>query len=97
MRLVFATQDLTLANRSFEGFPLLIGADGWPVQPAQSFLWHILIESGESLSTLTWEAYGRRLYDYFAFTEANTLTGTMKPQLTALAFFRDTEIGQSAN
>lgn len=46
MRLVFATKDLTLAGRSFEGFPLLIGSDGWPVQLAQSFLWHTLIESG---------------------------------------------------
>lgn len=59
MRLVFATKDLALAGRSFEGFPLLIGSEGWPVEPAQSFLWHTLIESGEALSDLTWEAYGR--------------------------------------
>ncbi|AVF38049.1 hypothetical protein BV494_24425 (plasmid) [Rahnella sikkimica] len=37
MRIVVATKDLTLAGRSFEGFPLLIGSDRWPVQPAQSF------------------------------------------------------------
>ncbi|WJW96576.1 tyrosine-type recombinase/integrase [Enterobacter pseudoroggenkampii] len=99
MRLVFATQDLTLANRSFEGFPLLIGADGWPVQPAQSFLWHILIESGESLSTLTWEAYGRRLYDYFAFLEANTLAWndeTPAHSLSVLSRYRDWSIGELA-
>ncbi len=47
MRLVFTTKDLALAGRSFEGFPLLIGSDGWPVQLAQSFLWDTLIESGE--------------------------------------------------
>lgn len=74
MRLVFATNDLTLLGRSFEGFPLLIGADGCPVEPAHSFLWHVLVESAESFSTLTWEAYGRRLFDYFAFLEANQLT-----------------------
>ncbi|MBQ0318517.1 tyrosine-type recombinase/integrase [Enterobacter asburiae] len=99
MRLVFATQDLTLANRSFEGFPLLIGADGWPVQPAQSFLWHILIKSGESLSTLTWEAYGRRLYDYFAFLEANTLAWndeTPAHGLSVLSRYRDWSIGELA-
>ena len=73
MRLVLATKDLTVAGRSFEGFPLLVGSDGWPVEPAQSFLWHILVESGEALSVLTWEAYGRRLFDYFAFLEANGL------------------------
>lgn len=74
MRLVFATKDLFLSGRSFEGFPLLLGADGWPVEPVQTFLWNVLVESGESLSDLTWEAYGRRLYDYFAFLEANQLS-----------------------
>ncbi|HEI8952493.1 TPA: tyrosine-type recombinase/integrase [Serratia liquefaciens] len=97
MRLVFATKDLTLAGRSFEGFPLLIGSDGWPVQPAQSFLWHTLIESGESLSTLTWEAYGRRLYDYYAFLEANNLAWndeTPAHGLSVLSRYRDWSIGE---
>ncbi|HHK5684447.1 TPA: tyrosine-type recombinase/integrase [Serratia marcescens] len=97
MRLVFATKDLTLAGRSFEGFPLLIGSDGWPVQPAQSFLWHTLIESGESLSTLTWEAYGRRLYDYYAFLEANKLAWndeTPAHGLSVLSRYRDWSIGE---
>ena len=66
-------KDLSLAGRSFEGFPLLVGSDGWPVEPVQSFLRHILVESGEARSELTWEAYGRCLYDYFAFLEANGL------------------------
>lgn len=99
MRLVFATKDLTLAGRSFEGFPLLIGSDGWPVQPAQSFLWHTLIESGESLSTLTWEAYGRRLYDYYAFLEANKLAWndeTPAHGLSVLSRYRDWSIGELA-
>ncbi|CAI1561561.1 tyrosine-type recombinase/integrase [Serratia nevei] len=99
MRLVFATKDLTLAGRSFEGFPLLIGSDGWPVQPAQPFLWHTLIESGESLSTLTWEAYGRRLYDYYAFLEANNLAWndeTPAHGLSVLSRYRDWSIGELA-
>lgn len=92
MRLVFATKDLVVAGRSFEGFPLLIGADGWPVEPAQSFLWHTLIESGEALSPLTWEAYGRRLFDYFAFLEANDLAWNEESQadgLSVLSRYRD--------
>ncbi|ELD5979720.1 site-specific integrase [Salmonella enterica] len=99
MRLVFATKDLTLSGRSFEGFPLLIGSDGRPVQPAQSFLWHTLIESGEYLSTLTWEAYGRRLYDYFAFLEANKLAWDDEASahgLSVLARYRDWSIGELA-
>jgi site-specific recombinase XerD len=97
MRLVFATKDLTQAGRSFEGFPLLIGADGWPVEPAQSFLWHTLVESGESLSELTWEAYGRRLYDYFAFLEANQLAWNDESPahgLSILSRYTDWSIGE---
>jgi hypothetical protein len=99
MRLVFATKDLALAGRSFEGFPLLIGSEGWPVEPAQSFLWHTLIESGEALSDLTWEAYGRRLYDYFAFLEANGLGWDEESPahgLSALSRYRDWSSGELA-
>ncbi|MCS3464473.1 MULTISPECIES: site-specific integrase [Citrobacter] len=99
MRLVFATKDLTVSGRSFEGFPLLIAADGWPVEPAQSYLWHTLIESGESLSTLTWEAYGRRLYDYFAFLEKNHLSWNDESPahgLSVLSKYRDWSVGDLA-
>ncbi|WP_335726898.1 site-specific integrase, partial [Pseudomonas sp. HMSC75E02] len=97
MRLVLATKDLTVAGRSFEGFPLLVGSDGWPVEPAQSFLWHILVESGEALSVLTWEAYGRRLFDYFAFLEANGLAWNEESQadgLSVLSRYRDWSSGE---
>ena len=43
MRLVMATADFLVAGRSFAGFPLLLDDDGWPMEPAQSFLWHTLI------------------------------------------------------
>ena len=97
MRLVLATKDLTVAGRSFKGFPLLVGSDGWPVEPAQSFLWHILVESGEALSVLTWEAYGRRLFDYFAFLEANGLAWNEESQadgLSVLSRYRDWSSGE---
>ena len=61
MRLVLATADLMVEGRSFEGFPLLLADDGWPLEPAQSFLWHALVTQGSIESKLTWEAYGRRL------------------------------------
>ncbi len=72
---------------------------GWPVEPAQSFLWHTLIESGEALSDLTWEAYGRRLYDYFAFLEANGLAWDEESPahgLSALSRYRDWSSGELA-
>ena len=51
-----ATADFTVEGRSFAGFPLLLGNDGWPLEPAQSFLWHALVTHGSIESKLTWEA-----------------------------------------
>lgn len=73
MRLLFATKDLIVAGRSFAGFPLMIDDNGWPLEPAQSFLWETLTHGSSVESALTWEAYGRWLYDFFAFLNANQL------------------------
>ncbi|EMJ4127249.1 site-specific integrase [Pseudomonas aeruginosa] len=67
------------------------------MEPAQSFLWHTLVESGEALSALTWEAYGRRLFDYFAFLEANGLAWNEESQadgLSVLSRYRDWSSGE---
>ena len=73
MRLLFSTADLEIGGNSIEGFPLLIDDDCAPLQPAQSFLLHALLESASTRNKSTWEAVGRRLYDYFAFLSANEL------------------------
>lgn len=73
MKLLFSTHDLEIGGRATEGFPLLIDDDCMPLQPAQNFLLHALLDSGSTRSRLTWEAVGRRLYDYFAFLNANGL------------------------
>ncbi len=73
MKLLFSTQDLEIGGRTLEGFPLLLDDDCLPLQPAQNFLLHALLDSGSARSKLTWEAVGRRLYDYFAFLNANGL------------------------
>ena len=74
MKLLFSTRDLEIGGRPIEGFPLLIDDECMPLQPAQNFLLHALLESGSTRSKLTWEAVGRRLYDYFAFLNANGLS-----------------------
>lgn len=97
MKLVWATADLVVEGRSFAGFPLLISGDGWPMEPAQSFLWHTLITQGTIESKLTWEAYGRRLYDYFSFLAANQLTWDEqnKPHgLSVVARYREWSLGE---
>jgi integrase len=92
-----ATADLKVEGRAFAGFPLLLKSDGWPMEPAQSFLWHALITHGGIESKLTWEAYGRRLYDYFAFLSANDLAWNegQKPHgLSVVARYRDWSLGE---
>lgn len=51
-----ATADFMVEGRSFAGFPLLLNSDGWPLKPAQSFLWNSLVTNGSIESKLTWEA-----------------------------------------
>lgn len=103
MRLIFATPDFTIAGRSFAGFPLLVDDEGWPLEPAQTFLWETLTQGGSVESPLTWEAYGRWLYDFFAFLSANQLNWNA-PQtsngLSVVAQYRDwsiSEVGISAS
>jgi hypothetical protein len=73
LKLLFATKELVLDGRCFDGFPLLLNDDMTPSEPAQTFLWHTLIESGSVTSKLTWESYGRWMFDYFQFLQANKL------------------------
>ncbi len=97
MRLVFATDDLVRAGRSFKGFPLLLDNDCWPLEPAQTFLWETLAGTGAVSSKLTWEHYGRWLYDFFAFLNANGLQWNEPAQPTGLgvvARYRDWSLGQ---
>ena len=97
MRLVMATADFRVEGRSFAGFPLLLNDDGWPMEPAQSFLWQALVTHGSVESKLTWEAYGRRLYDYFAFLAANELNWDedQKPHgLSVVARYRGWSLGE---
>ena len=71
LRLVLADKNLVVQGRCFEGFPLLINDDGDELQPAQGWLWDVLGKSGRISSLLTWESYGRAMYDFFSFLQAN--------------------------
>jgi len=96
MRLLFSTRDLEIAGHPVEGLPLLINDEGGPLQPVQDFIIHILMENGRTRSKLTWEAIGRRLYDYFAFLNANGLQWDDKsapPGASPLSRYRDWSAG----
>ena len=71
MRFILADQNLVVQNRVYAGFPLLIGDDGDAIQPAQDWLWQVLTRPGRVNSPKTWDAYGRAIYDFFAYAITN--------------------------
>lgn len=71
MRLVFTTDEFIYARRARPGFPLLLGADMRPIEPFQSYLQYRLLGAGKALDLKSWEAYGRRLWDYVSYLHAN--------------------------
>lgn len=99
MRLVFSTASFRYAGLPRPGFPIILGDDLRPVQPAQEFLIWLLLGRGKALSLLTWEDYGRRLWDFIAFLAANGIPwnelGTA-PGKSAVARYRDWSLLESA-
>lgn len=99
MRLLLATDKLVVQGRTFEGFPLLISG-GKPVEPAQTFLWDHLAKSGRRQSKLTWEKYGRSLFDFFAFCEVNKADWKAAPPIglpSTIHWYRDWARGEVGN
>lgn len=73
MRLAFTTPDYIYGGRPRPEFPLILGDDMTPAQPFHNYLRHRLLEQGKALDVKTWEAYGRRLWDFARFLHANEL------------------------
>lgn len=80
MRLIFATKDLELYGRNYQGFPLILNNDLEPLEPTQTFLWHIILTSGTIESKNTWKTYSKDLYDYFSFLDANAIDWRSKAE-----------------
>lgn len=68
-----ATEDFVYGARPRPGFPLLLGRSMECAQPFHDYLLHRLLDSGKALDIKTWEAYGRRLWDFACFLDANGL------------------------
>ncbi len=71
MKLVLSTTDFKIFGTSYPGFPLVL-------DKLMNIHWHIFeflicicITRGTVNSVLTWEQYGRAMYDFFSFCEAN--------------------------
>lgn len=71
MRLIFSTSNFKISDIPFPGFPILLDAFMNVQWHALNFLIYVCTVEGIANSLATWEQYGRGLYDYFGFCEAN--------------------------
>lgn len=74
MRFVLASDDFVYAMRPRPGFPLILNGQMEPAEPFHSFLMWLLLERGGDLDEKTWESYGRAIWDFAKFLDANRLT-----------------------
>lgn len=92
MRFVLSTGDFKYANRQRPGFPLILDGAMQPAQPFHGYLRHRLLEGGRLLDVKTWEAYGRRLWDFAMFLHANKLKWdqpSTAPGVSVVSVYRD--------
>ena len=73
MRLIFTTPDFVYGGRARPRFPIILNDRMEPAQPFHAYLLHRLLGQGKALDVKTWEAYGRRLWDFARFLQANGL------------------------
>ena len=91
MRLVFSTDKLVVGGRAFVGFPILLDNEMRAIVPAQDWLWEVLASAKRS-SPMTWQAYGRAMYDFFAYVLTNQVDWKSPPQPgypSAIESYRD--------
>lgn len=74
MRFVLASEDFQYANRSRPGFPLILNSAMEPSWPEHSYLMSSLLGKGVALDIKTWDSYGRAIWDFARFLDANDLT-----------------------
>jgi integrase/recombinase XerD len=73
MKLIFSTDSFKVGNRSYEGFPILLHDNMQTFMEGLNFLIYYCIKRGRVGSKNSWVTYGRDLYDFFAFVDANEL------------------------
>jgi len=92
VHLIFSKADFQIRGQSYESFPILIDEKNDVFVEGLEFLVHHCLKRGSVQSRRSWDTYGRDLYDFFAFLEANKLdwrTLSDRANETILAIYRD--------
>lgn len=95
MRFVLASKEFVYGMRPRPGFPLLLGRDMRPAEPFHSYLMWRLLGKGAHLSPKTWDAYGRAIWDFARFLDANDLAWDQpfnSPGEGVVAMYRDWQV-----
>lgn len=71
MRLTFSTSDFKISDIAYPGFPILLDAFMNIQWHVLNFLIYVCTVEGRANNLATWDQYGRGLYDFFGFCEAN--------------------------
>jgi integrase/recombinase XerD len=71
MNLIFSTVDFKIQGIGYPSFPILISKDNDIFLEGLHFLIYHCLKRGKVQSQNSWETYGRDLFDYFSFIEAN--------------------------
>jgi site-specific recombinase XerD len=71
MELHFTTREFEVHGVPKPGVPFLVDSDMEFVGPANDYLFEVSVVKGRVRSSQSWQTYGKHLYDYFDFLEAN--------------------------
>lgn len=93
MNIYFSDSSFRVGGVSYPNFPILVDACGRVVEVVLLFFKQIFLNRGGARDPKTWEKYGRCLYDYFGFLEANPrlqwdlIPGEMSGDISPLAHY----------
>jgi integrase/recombinase XerD len=74
LRFILSSDEFMYARRPRPGFPIILNSAMEPAEPFHSYLMWRLLDSGNDLDKKTWESYGRAIWDFAKFLEANDLS-----------------------
>jgi integrase/recombinase XerD len=102
VRFILTSEDFVYAMRPRPGFPIILNSQMEPAEPFHSYLVWRLLGKGAVLDPKTWDAYGRAIWDFARFLEANDLRWDQPfvvPGDGVVAMYRDwqaTDLGLDA-
>lgn len=95
MRFLLSTDQFIFGRRPRPGFPLILNSEMEPAEPFHGYLIWRLLQSGNHLDQKTWESYGRAIWDFARFLDANGLTWNQpfrSPGEGVVALYRDWQV-----